>query len=262
MIDAGLIAAAAALPPPDLLAVAESRSPEELGLACQAALDRMTGSPTVGIYLLDGAPGGAPAGGTASDRAGPRLLWSGDVPKGFLDQYAACFGAEDPLIRRLVEAGPVTDGEASVGAEAWRRSPLHDLLRSWGFGWNMCGLVRAGDAPLGVIYTAGRPGRARRGPEAMVQMGWLCRGAAFSLGGMAGPRAVPAPAGPPLPPQLARVAALLCEGASNKGIAREVGLSEHTVKEYVQVLIRRHGVENRTALAARLVRDGALQGRG
>ncbi|MGG7566753.1 response regulator transcription factor [Rhodovulum sp. DZ06] len=124
-----------------------------------------------------------------------------------------------------------------------------------------------------MIYTAGRRGQAMGGPAAMAQMGRLCRGAALSLrtilaadaGGDAGPGAAGGPgaaagadpARPPLPPQLLRVAILLCEGMSNKGIARETGLSEHTVKEYVQTLIRRYEVENRTALAARLVRDGA-----
>ncbi|MGG7566754.1 hypothetical protein ACQ5SO_11415 [Rhodovulum sp. DZ06] len=127
--------AAAALPPPQLPAVAESRSTEELGRACQAALDRMTGSATVGIYML-----GGPA---------PRLLYSGDVPRGFLEQYAARFGADDPLIRRLGAGAQVTDGESCVGAETWRASPLHDLLRSWGFAWNICGLVRAGTARWG-----------------------------------------------------------------------------------------------------------------
>ena len=53
-----------------------------------------------------------------------------------------------------------------------------------------------------------------------------------------------------LPPRSADVAIRVCRGRTNKEIAREMGISDQTVKEHVTNLCRRFGVHNRTELAA------------
>ncbi|NMG34387.1 hypothetical protein GRF61_07995 [Azoarcus sp. TTM-91] len=57
----------------------------------------------------------------------------------------------------------------------------------------------------------------------------------------------------PLPPRAAAVARLLCDGASNKAIARALGISEHTAKEHVAHLCRRLAARNRTELVSKLL---------
>lgn len=55
-----------------------------------------------------------------------------------------------------------------------------------------------------------------------------------------------------LSPRLREVLALVLRGASNKVIARQFGLSEHTVKEYMSSILAYHGVSNRLALVLKL----------
>jgi DNA-binding NarL/FixJ family response regulator len=55
-----------------------------------------------------------------------------------------------------------------------------------------------------------------------------------------------------LPPRLADVAIGICRGQTNKEIAREIGISDQTVKDHLEILCRRFGAHNRTRLAARL----------
>lgn len=52
-----------------------------------------------------------------------------------------------------------------------------------------------------------------------------------------------------LTPRLREVLAQIAEGKSNKVISEVLGLSESTVKAHVKVLLKRLGVENRTAAA-------------
>ncbi|MDD5296925.1 MAG: response regulator transcription factor [Rhodocyclaceae bacterium] len=55
-----------------------------------------------------------------------------------------------------------------------------------------------------------------------------------------------------LSPRLRKVQVCLLRGASNKLIARELGLSEYTVKEYVSSLLAYHRVKNRLDLVLKL----------
>lgn len=229
------------LPAADLIRVLDARTVEDLGDRCQQAVHNLTGSEAIGIYLLRGTD--------------PSLIFSADVPGGFLCDYAEQFGARDPLIRHLGRDRLVTDGEASVGADAWRSSALNEMLTSWGFHENMCGLLRLPTGVLGVVYTANRTPVRRYDPMVKEQMRHLCHGAAIALGHILRAKDIGTME---LSPQLRRVALLLCEGLSNKEIARALGLSDHTVKEYVQTLMKRCRADNRTALATWLVRSGTL----
>ena len=57
----------------------------------------------------------------------------------------------------------------------------------------------------------------------------------------------------PLSPRLQQVRELLLCGTTNKVIARKLGLSDHTVKEYVSSILAFHGVANRLDLILKLV---------
>lgn len=62
------------------------------------------------------------------------------------------------------------------------------------------------------------------------------------------------PASRSLSPRLQQVQELLLRGGSNKVIARELGLSDHTVKEYVSSVLMFHGVGNRLELVLKLAK--------
>jgi DNA-binding NarL/FixJ family response regulator len=56
-----------------------------------------------------------------------------------------------------------------------------------------------------------------------------------------------------LPPRSADVAIRVCRGQTNKEIAREMGISDQTVKEHVANLCKRFGAHNRTGLVVCLL---------
>ncbi|MEO8298546.1 MAG: response regulator transcription factor [Burkholderiales bacterium] len=62
-----------------------------------------------------------------------------------------------------------------------------------------------------------------------------------------------------LSPRLREVLALVLRGASNKVIAREIGLSEYTVKEYMSSILAYHGVGNRLDLVLKLQGDASAR---
>jgi DNA-binding CsgD family transcriptional regulator len=69
------------------------------------------------------------------------------------------------------------------------------------------------------------------------------------------------PAGPdaPLTPREIEVLALLAEGASNKTIARRLGISIHTVKFHVGSLLDKLDATGRTDAVAHAARIGVIQ---
>jgi DNA-binding CsgD family transcriptional regulator len=238
-----------------IMSVAESTSLRAFGGACQRAIHRLTGSSTIGVYMLKSCE--------------PQLLYSRNVPDGFLADYRNGMAKCDPLIERVLEDGQVVDGASLYGPHGWPRSIAFDLLHSWGFSWNMCGPLRCEDRIVGIVYTATPRTRAPYTPALRQRMGVLCRAASVALTNMlrAGeldrPDAgiggsLPVIRGTPslqhlLPPRSAEVALRVCRGQTNKEIARDMGISDQTVKEHVANLFRRFGAHNRTELVTCLL---------
>jgi DNA-binding CsgD family transcriptional regulator len=79
------------------------------------------------------------------------------------------------------------------------------------------------------------------------------------LGTALAPAGEPGPAG--LPPRSRQTLESLLRGDSEKETARRLGLSVHTVHEYVTALYRHFGVCSRAELLARFVRRFRLRGR-
>ena len=241
--------------------VAESRSLDALGAACRAAISRFTGYSTFGLYWLNGEV--------------PRLFASAGVPDGFDDDYRSGLGKCDPFIDSILGNGRVVDGLSLIGPQHWLQSTTYDLLRTWGFSYNMCGPLRLEDRIVGVFYTGTPDWNAPYTSDHRQRMELLCRAASLALTNLAkagamSEKAGPRPDGPQrtgrdlpalpaasqlydqLPPRAADVARLVCRGRSNKEIARDMGISDQTVKDHVANLCRRFGALNRTELAARL----------
>jgi len=69
---------------------------------------------------------------------------------------------------------------------------------------------------------------------------------------------LPAGDAPPLTPRERRVLELVASGLSNRAIADELGVSEHTVKFHVRSLLDKLGAETRADAVARAARSGVL----
>jgi DNA-binding CsgD family transcriptional regulator len=243
--------------------VAESRSLEALGAACRQAIGQFAGHSAFGLYWLNG--------------DAPRLFACAGVPDGFDDDYRTGLAKADPFIESVLRHGRVVDGRSLIGPQHWPRSIACDLLRTWGFGYDMCGPLRVEDRIVGVFYTATPDWGAPYTSDDHRRMELICRASSLALTNLAEAGAVDAKAGPrpsgrnrlatpvalplfgPLPPRAGEVARLLCRGRSNKEIARDMGISDETVKDHVARLCRRFGASNRTELAARLQSETAGQ---
>lgn len=240
-----------------IMAVAESRSVDALSAACLRAVGELTGSQMFGLYMLQ--------------ERGPKLLCSRHAPEGFLHDYLADFAHGDPMLNSVLSNGQVIDGPSQTGEDNWRQSAMFDLLRRWGLQYNMCGPLRYGDRTVGLIYTATSDAAKPYSPRLRGNMGLICRAASVALSllmessrlgdGVISrvanvPLPAPASTGIPfddLPPRAAQVAFRICNGETNKEIARAMGISHDTVKEHVTRLCNRFHAHNRTELVARLL---------
>jgi DNA-binding NarL/FixJ family response regulator len=74
------------------------------------------------------------------------------------------------------------------------------------------------------------------------------------VGGPLARFAEPSPTG--LPPRVGQVLRCLLEGDSDKQAAARLGISAHTVNEYVKTIFNHFGVQSRAELMARWVRRG------
>ncbi len=236
-----------------IMSVAESRSVPMLGDACCSAIGELTGSSTVGLYLLE--------------TVEPELVYSRHVADDFLDNYKAGFWKSDPVLDCILTAGRTVDGASLLGEQHWPRSMSFEMLRHWGFSCNMGGPLWYDDRIVGVLFTATRSS-ARYTPLLRQRMEMLCRAGSLALtnmintghldfGRQAESAARHLPAQPALaafqgklPPRSAQVAVLVCRGQTNKQIARGMGISDQTVKEHVANLCKRFGAHNRTELVA------------
>ncbi|MEI9924094.1 MAG: LuxR C-terminal-related transcriptional regulator [Bradyrhizobium sp.] len=236
-----------------VVAIAESRSVEALGRAVRLAIEQRTGSPAIGFYLFKDAC--------------PALLFSSHVDEGMLDSYQSGLWRSDPILNHVSATGCCGDGETLVGRDKWQHSLTFRAISQWGFHYNLGGPIICGDMIVGVLYTAREQENFSYTASDRLCMNLVCRASSLAisslinLGALRGlemlPPAMPArqyspPTTELLSPRLADVAIGLCRGQTNKEIAREIGISDQTVKDHLAILCRRFGVHNRTRLAARL----------
>lgn len=223
------------------LAIAESRSLEELGATCHTAACHLIDMPTMGLYLkLERSPG---------------LIVSHNAPQGFLNEYISDLAPCDPLFEAIKETRHAVPGSRLRRSKREGVRVMNDLLQRWGFSENMCGPLFVGTQIAGFIYVADQR-LCEAGPTRTERMDYICRAASLALGHIAQRDDMDSTTqmlvclpGTRLPPRLAEVAALVCKGLTNKEIARTLNISHHTVKEHVGSLCGRLGVQNRTGLA-------------
>ena len=245
-----------------MMSVAESRSVQALGVACQHAIEQLTGSPTVGLYLLE--------------TAEPELVYSRHVTQGLLDNYEAGFWKCDPLLDCILTVGRTADGASLLGPHGWPHSASFQMLQQWGFSYNMGGPLRCENKIIGVLFTATRDA-APYTSLLRQRMELLCRAGSLALTNILNASQLnrdlssgvvlrnrhaplsPTPRYATLPPRSADVALRVCRGQTNKQIAREMGISDQTVKEHVARLCKRFGSHNRTELVVCLLNGMSRQ---
>lgn len=72
----------------------------------------------------------------------------------------------------------------------------------------------------------------------------------------------PGETGDPLTDRELEVLALVASGASNRGVAAALGLSEHTIRAHLRSASRKLGVRNRVQAVSAAIRKGSLVGEG
>jgi len=236
-----------------MVAIAESRSVETLGRAVSLAIEQRTGSPAIGLYLFK--------------NACPALLLSSHVDEGMLGLYQSGLWRSGPIFNHVTATGCCGDGETLVGRDNWQRSSTFRAISQWGFHYNLGGPVRCGNMIVGLLYTAREQQHFSYTASDRLCMDLVCRATSIAISGLIGfgalrglemplhtkpARQYSPPATEFLPPRLADVAIGICRGQTNKEIAREIGISDQTVKDHLAILCRRFGAHNRTRLAARL----------
>jgi DNA-binding CsgD family transcriptional regulator len=258
------------------LGVADCRSLPALRDTLFGHADTVVDATAMGLYIFD-------------DTNRLRYVASRRAPQGFLDQYDRELRACDQMLDCIVSERRAVDGFHFYGPGGWRRSGNYDLLRSWGFHYNMGGPLVVDGRTVGILFAATIHDTGPYEAAQVQRFALLCRAGSLALTairdrerlrcelsdapapeswldylrlgephGMGRSDLDPAPAGPPidrLPPRAQAVARLLCEGHSNKAIASRLGISANTVKDHVEILCRRFGAVNRTDLVHRLVRS-------
>jgi DNA-binding NarL/FixJ family response regulator len=162
--------------------------------------------------------------------------------------------APDVVLMDLVM--PRLDGvEAMQQIRAGRVQTRVIVLTSYGEDEKLMPAVRAGAS--GYVLKSAEPRevvraiRAAHAGEAVIDP----KAAARLLEALG--RSQPTPGA--LTPRETQVLACLCNGMSNKRIARELGLSEKTVKTHVGHILAKLGVTDRTQAALLAVREGLTE---
>jgi two-component system nitrate/nitrite response regulator NarL len=200
--------------------------------------------------------------------------------------------AADPLVRAglatlLRQAGYTPAGQTSAGADLVAETAIYQPEAVlWDLGWDpQAGLedtldqlaalaaagsvvvaLLAGDEQTRAVRAAGAKGLLRRDAAAEVLAAALEAAAQGllvldpDLAARAAPLPGQAPSALPqeLTPRESEVLQLLAAGLTNRAIAMELGISEHTVKFHVNAILGKLGVQSRTEAVAQAFRDGLL----
>jgi DNA-binding NarL/FixJ family response regulator len=149
----------------------------------------------------------------------------------------------------------LADGRARAVFEAFPEAPVILFFR------DHAGVPDGFDLPPNVIGTLGADATEDVAAHALslIRLGYgVLAQDGFALRARPGGAAVARLAPGVLTRREREVAAFICEGASNKEIARRLGLSSNTVNAHVSAILRKLGARNRIEVAIRLS-DGAAQ---
>ncbi len=207
----------------------------------------------------------------------PRGVFMRYIP--IMNDYRVLIVADDPLARAGL-AAILQDGCSVVGQAAGDDLSL-DVYRPdvlvWDLGWDPdpAALPDLGDGGLPVVallpdaipaadaWSAGARGLLLRSTDAahlLTAITAVGQGLAVLDPALAGalPLDRPRPPAADLTPRESEVLRLLAEGLSNKGIARRLSISDHTVKFHINAILGKLNAQSRTEAVVSAIRLGLI----
>lgn len=241
-----------------VIRVAESKTIDRLGEEVSKFIAEYVGSRATSIYALGETP--------------PKLLFSKEVPEGLHLEYRES-RIKDLLLEEVSTNGMPVHDQMMKGRPGWIDQGNLEFLRRWGFGHCMAGAIKVNGKIAAVIYTGRSEIWGSYSMEARATMDLVCRASSCAYSAIdISPAANGLTISPHstaaiddtseltnvavLPPRGRQVAKLICEGRSNKDIARSLDISVYTVQDHLATLYKKFSVSNRTELVSVLMKNG------
>lgn len=211
---------------------------------------RLFGAAASGFFLFD-------SGGTF-----PHVVHAKGAAAGFVEEYEHGLRLEDPVLQHVLKIGRAVSARCAIAPDDWGKAAIAGHLKRWGFGDSMQGPLHYGGRIVGTVNVVRHRDDQPFGFSDLAALDRVCLALSHAL-------AVDARLAPgtsdsslisrgshlmKLEGRAREVGWLVLDGATNKVIARQLGISELTAKEHVERLRARLGAINRTQLAAYLAR--------
>lgn len=230
-------------------AVLEITTAVDRELLAATAVDlgrRLFGAAAAGFFLFDG-------GGTC-----PQVVHAKGAAAGFVEEYEHGLRRVDPVLRLVRRSGRAASARCAIAPVDWGTAAIAGHLKRWGFGDSMQGPLHGGGRLVGTLNAVRHRDDRPFGVGDLAAFERVCRALSHALdvgvrlASAASDCALANPGGPlmRLEGRARDVGWLVLDGATNKVIARQLGISEPTAKEHVERLRARFGAVNRTQLAA------------
>lgn len=207
---------------------------------------RLFGAAAAGYFLFDGS-------GTF-----PQLVHAKGAAAGFVDEYEHSLRRVDPVLRLVRRSGRAASARCAITPGDWGNAAIAGHLKRWGYGDSMQGPLHCGGRIAGTLNVVRQRDDYPFGVSDLAAFERVCRALsnaldiAMRLTSAASDYTLTNPGGHlmTLEGRARDVGWLVLDGATNKAIARQLGISELTAKEHVERLRARFGAANRTQLAA------------
>ena len=230
-------------------AVLEITTVVDRGLLAITAVDlgqRLFGAAAAGFFLFDGS-------GTF-----PQVVHAKGAAAGFLEEYEHGLRRVDPVLRLVRRSGRAASARCAIAPGDWGKAAIAGHLKRWGFGDSMQGPLHCDGRIVGTLNVVRHRDDRPFGVGDVAAFERVCRALSHALNvdvrlaSTALDCTLANPGGPlmELEGRARDVGWLVLDGATNKVIARQLGISEPTAKEHVERLRARFGAVNRTQLAA------------
>lgn len=219
-----------------------SRNVEQLRQVFLHDIPRLIPADAYGLYLF-------------SDDLNAQTVYSYRANPGFLSEYEQQ-RPQDPLLRHVLTRKQFTHSLAMYSETDWMQQPLYNFLSRWGLAFSIEAPLMANGEVVGTVnFATGDKGYFSRQTLALAR--FLCEELDVCCGRLLELESLRAQAGPAAPAaglsaRARDVMQLAARGLPNSAIARQLGISENTVRYHIKRIYRELGVHNRAQLARRL----------
>ncbi|MGH3376355.1 MAG: helix-turn-helix transcriptional regulator [Pseudonocardiaceae bacterium] len=205
---------------------------------------RLFGVQAVGFYLLD-------------DRFRPVNILLRGLPDRFVEDYESLGRTVDPVLRYILENHTAAHDSLVLTDQAWHNAPLYQhVSHRYGLERIMTGPIVGQGRLVGTLNIARNDETSPFRPHELMVLSALCAHTSARLGSLSDDEAGRLP----LTARQRQVAELVARGYTNAAIARELWISENSVKMSLRRIFRALSISHRAELAAILSRSN-VQGR-